>query len=126
MGINKARKGIPQWLKEIEAIKAPKIQEPANRYADFAIFRKKMNQSLSNEDAFQTPEKPVLSAAPEQDYQKASLSTNEQTDAIQLKLEEPTQPNVVHEKTEIEENVEACEPVENKENIELKRSARYS
>ena len=44
-GHKKARKGIPQWLQQIEAIQVPKVQETTNRYAEFAIFNKRNKEN---------------------------------------------------------------------------------
>lgn len=37
--VRKARKGIPEWLKQIEAIKMPTIIEKSTRFPDFPFVR---------------------------------------------------------------------------------------
>ena len=48
--LRRARKGIPQWLQQIEAIQVPKLHEENNRFKDFPLLSSRSKESLAKED----------------------------------------------------------------------------
>jgi len=47
MKLNKARKGIPDWLQQIEKIKAPKYSDSNTRRSDFNFLSLKKDNKVS-------------------------------------------------------------------------------